>query len=160
MPEIRTVTTLKRKRARSPLQSSCTKSNSPKPAPTWRMSRPRCAYLLHREGHPTLPATLTLTGCSSAGSLGRSANRRSPSGPHDTRELAIELMRAKGMDTADTVLAKGLTNRLIHRCGCRKAGAGSGGRGSGRALRSGGCRLQMPKNLSRIKHLIRLDFLL
>jgi hypothetical protein len=35
-------------------------------------------------------------------------------GPHDTRQLAYRLMEAKGMDTADTVLAKGLTNRLIH----------------------------------------------
>ncbi len=35
-------------------------------------------------------------------------------GSHDTRELALEMMKAKGMDTADTVLAKGLTNRLIH----------------------------------------------
>jgi hypothetical protein len=35
-------------------------------------------------------------------------------GPLDTRELALALMRAKGMDTADTMLAKGLTNRLIH----------------------------------------------
>jgi hypothetical protein len=35
-------------------------------------------------------------------------------GPHDTRELALELMKAKGLDTADSVLAKGLTNRLIH----------------------------------------------
>src|ERR1700691_3168538 len=35
-------------------------------------------------------------------------------GPLDTRELALALMAAKGMDTADTVLAKGLTNRLIH----------------------------------------------
>jgi hypothetical protein len=35
-------------------------------------------------------------------------------GPLDTRELALALMAAKGMDTRDTVLAKGLTNRLIH----------------------------------------------
>ena len=35
-------------------------------------------------------------------------------GPHDTRQLALCMMEAKGMDTADTVLAKGLTNRLIH----------------------------------------------
>jgi hypothetical protein len=35
-------------------------------------------------------------------------------GPKDTRELALELMKAKGLDTADTVLAKGLTNRLSH----------------------------------------------
>jgi hypothetical protein len=34
--------------------------------------------------------------------------------PHDTRQLALAMMAAKGMDTADTVLAKGLTNRLIH----------------------------------------------
>jgi hypothetical protein len=35
-------------------------------------------------------------------------------GPLDTRELALALMAAKGMDTGDKVLAKGLTNRLIH----------------------------------------------
>jgi hypothetical protein len=35
-------------------------------------------------------------------------------GPQDTRELALAMMAAKGMDTADKVLAKGLTNRLIH----------------------------------------------
>lgn len=31
-----------------------------------------------------------------------------------TRELALELMRAKGLDTADKVLAKGITSQLIH----------------------------------------------
>lgn len=35
-------------------------------------------------------------------------------GPLDTRELATALIAAKGMDTGDTVLAKGMTNRLIH----------------------------------------------
>lgn len=35
-------------------------------------------------------------------------------GPLDTRELALAMMAAKGMDLGDTVLAKGLTNRLIH----------------------------------------------
>jgi hypothetical protein len=34
-------------------------------------------------------------------------------GSLDTREPALALMAAKGMDTADTVLAKGLTHRLI-----------------------------------------------
>ena len=36
------------------------------------------------------------------------------SGPLDTRQLALAMMAAKDMDTGDTVLAKGLTNRLIH----------------------------------------------
>jgi hypothetical protein len=35
-------------------------------------------------------------------------------GPHDTSESPYALMEPKGMDTAETVLAKRLTNRLIH----------------------------------------------
>ena len=33
--------------------------------------------------------------------------------PKDTRELSLELMKAKGMDTGDKVLAKGLKCKLI-----------------------------------------------
>ena len=33
------------------------------------------------------------------------------SGPKDTRELSLELMKAKGMDAGDKVLAEGLTYR-------------------------------------------------
>lgn len=47
--------------------------------------------------------------------MGDLLSRPLPSGgPLDTRELALAMMAAKGMDTGDTVLAKGLTNRLIH----------------------------------------------
>jgi hypothetical protein len=35
-------------------------------------------------------------------------------GPLTTQELAKRLIKAKGMDAGDHVLAKGLTNRLIH----------------------------------------------
>ena len=35
-------------------------------------------------------------------------------GPHDTRQLALELMKAKGMDLGDSVLAKAIGHRLIH----------------------------------------------
>ncbi len=35
-------------------------------------------------------------------------------GPMTTRELAQHLMRAKGLDTGDKVLAKAIGNRLIH----------------------------------------------
>jgi hypothetical protein len=35
-------------------------------------------------------------------------------GPHNTRELALAVMAAKGIDTGDTVLAKALGHRLIH----------------------------------------------
>ena len=34
--------------------------------------------------------------------------------PQGQPRLAMELMKANGIDTADTVLAKGLFNRLIH----------------------------------------------
>ena len=35
-------------------------------------------------------------------------------GPQDTRQLALELMKAKGMDLGDSVLAKAIGHRLIH----------------------------------------------
>jgi hypothetical protein len=35
-------------------------------------------------------------------------------GPLTTKDLALELMKAKGMDLGDTVLAKAIGNRLIH----------------------------------------------
>jgi hypothetical protein len=35
-------------------------------------------------------------------------------GPRDTKELALALRRAKGMDLADSVLTKAIGHRLIH----------------------------------------------
>lgn len=35
-------------------------------------------------------------------------------GPLSTKELALELMKAKGMDLGDSVLQKAIGNRLIH----------------------------------------------
>ncbi len=35
-------------------------------------------------------------------------------GPMTTRELALHVMKAKGLDTGDKVLAKGIGNSLIH----------------------------------------------
>ncbi len=35
-------------------------------------------------------------------------------GPMTTRELALHVMRAKGLDTGDKVLAKGIGSSLIH----------------------------------------------
>ncbi len=35
-------------------------------------------------------------------------------GPLSTKELALELMKAKGMDLRDAVLAKAIGHRLIH----------------------------------------------
>ena len=35
-------------------------------------------------------------------------------GPQDTRQLALELMKAKGMDLGDSVLVKAIGHRLIH----------------------------------------------
>jgi len=39
---------------------------------------------------------------------------RCAKGPQTTKELALALMRAKGLDLADAVLAKGIGSRLIH----------------------------------------------
>jgi hypothetical protein len=114
MPEIRTVTTLKRKRSEIAAsiklyekQLAQARSDLSHVDATMRIfaasGRPADiaryvdTYRLFKRGEPWAI-------CQAA--LG--------SGPKDTRELSLELMRAKGMDTADTVLAKGLTNRLIH----------------------------------------------
>jgi hypothetical protein len=35
-------------------------------------------------------------------------------GPQDTKQLALAMMRAKGMDLTDSVLAKAIGTRLIH----------------------------------------------
>lgn len=114
MPEIRTVTTLKRKRseisasirlyekqlaqARSDLAHITAAIRifdaSGKPSD---IARYVDTYRMFKRGEPWAICQAALA-----------------SGPHDTRELSLELMKAKGMDTADTVLAKGLTNRLVH----------------------------------------------
>jgi hypothetical protein len=115
MPEIRTVTTLKRKReqisasiklyerqlaqARSDLAHiSAAIRIFDASGPTQDIARYVDAYRLFKRGEPWAVCSAALA----------------KQGPLDTRELAMALMRAKGMDTADTVLAKGLTNRLIH----------------------------------------------
>lgn len=114
MPEIRTVTTLQRKRkqiaasiklyerqlaqARSDLAhvEACIRifAASGKPSD---IARYVDGYRLFKRGEPWAICKAALA-----------------KGPHDTRELALAMMAAKGMDTGDTVLAKGLTNRLIH----------------------------------------------
>jgi hypothetical protein len=114
MPEIRTITTLKRKRAEIAAsiklyekQLAQAHSDLSHVDATMRIfaasGRPADiaryvdTYRLFKRGEPLAICQATLG-----------------SGPKDTRELSLELMKAKGMDTADTVLAKGLTNRLIH----------------------------------------------
>jgi hypothetical protein len=36
------------------------------------------------------------------------------SGPKSTKELALHVMKAKGIDTGDKVLARALASRMIH----------------------------------------------
>jgi hypothetical protein len=115
MPEIRTVTTLDRKRqeiaasiklyekqlaqARSDLAhvEACIRifAASGRPAD---MARYVDTRRLFKRGEPWAICSAALA----------------KDGPLDTRQLALALMAAKGLDTADSVLAKGLTNRLIH----------------------------------------------
>ena len=45
------------------------------------------------------------------------------SGPLSTKELALELMKAKDMDLKDAVLAKTMGTGSFIRCGCRNSGA-------------------------------------
>jgi hypothetical protein len=122
MPEIRTVTTLKRKRdeisasiklydrqlaqARSDLAHVTAAIRifeaSGRPSD---IARYVDTYRLFKRGEPWAICAAALA---------------KAKGPLDTRELALCLMRAKGMDVADTVLAKGLTNRLIHSLGMQE----------------------------------------
>ena len=115
MPEIRTVTTLARKRAQIAAsiklyerQLAQARSDLAHVEATIRIfdasgkpsdiARYVDGYRLFKRGEPWAICSEAL------------AKR----GPLDTRELAFALMAAKGMDTGDAVLAKGLTNRLIH----------------------------------------------
>ncbi len=115
MPEIRTVTTLQRKRAeiaasiklyeRQLAQARLDLAHveatirifaaSGKPSD---IAKYIDSYRLFRRGEPWAICSAALA----------------KSGSLDTRELARALMAAKGMDLGDAVLTKGLTNRLIH----------------------------------------------
>ncbi len=129
MPEIRTVTTLKRKHAEIAAsiklyekQLAQARSDLAHVEATMRIfaasGRPSDiaryidTYRLFKRGEPWAICQVALQ-----------------TGPKDTRELSVELMKAKGMDTGDTVLAKGLTNRLIHSLRMQE--------GRGRVLREG-----------------------
>lgn len=114
MAEIRTVTTLQRKRdeisrsirlyekqlaqARADLAHVTaairifSASGDPK-----GMSRYVDSYRLFNRGEPWAICSTVLA-----------------SGPKTTKELAIAMMREKGMDAGDHVLAKGIGGRLIH----------------------------------------------
>lgn len=59
------------------------------------------------------------------------------SGPMTTKELALFLMRKKGLDTGDKVLAKAVANNLT-RCECRRCADASLWTGSGRVFACGG----------------------
>jgi hypothetical protein len=54
-------------------------------------------------------------------------------GPLSTPELAVRVMRAKGMDEADKVLRKAVTLRLVHALTkqCQRGQVGDGGRRKG-----------------------------
>jgi hypothetical protein len=114
MAEIRTVTTLRRKRdeisasirlyekqlaqARADLAHVTaairifSASGSPK-----AMSRYVDSYRLFNRGEPWAICSAALA-----------------NGPKTTKELALAMMAAKGMDIGDHVLAKGIGGRLIH----------------------------------------------
>jgi len=54
-------------------------------------------------------------------------------GPLSTPELALRVMRAKGMNEADRVLRKAVTLRLVHALAkqCQRGGLADGGRAKG-----------------------------
>jgi hypothetical protein len=60
-------------------------------------------------------------------------------GPKDTRELALNVRHAKGLNTGDKVLARAISYRLIHMLRKQRLRGVSWRMGSGRALRFGGC---------------------
>jgi hypothetical protein len=114
MPEIRTVTTLKRKR--SEIAASIKLYEKQLSQARSDLSHVTAAIrIFEASGRPADIASYVDTyRLFKRGEPWAICQAALGSGPKDTRELAIELMKAKDMDTADTVLAKGLTNRLIH----------------------------------------------
>jgi hypothetical protein len=114
MPEIRTVTTLIHKRdeirasiriyeakiaqARSDLSHvTAVLRLFEASGKTQELARYMDSYRLFKRGEPRAICAKALAG-----------------GPLATKELALELVKAKGMDTGDAVLAKTIGHRLIH----------------------------------------------
>jgi hypothetical protein len=114
MPEIRTVTTLVKKRdeirasirmyekrleqAKSDLAHVCAVLRLFEASGRGQdLSRYMDSYRLFKRGEPWAICAAALV-----------------NGPLSTKDLALELMKAKGMDLKDAVLAKTLGHRLIH----------------------------------------------
>lgn len=60
-------------------------------------------------------------------------------GPMNTRQLSAELLKAKGLDASDKVLAKAISTALFMLCGFRREVARSSARAGRRPLGSGDC---------------------
>jgi len=114
MAEIRTVTTLKSKRAE--IISSIAQYEK-------RVARPRadlshvnaCIALLEASGEPgaVLPCfdTHRMFAC---GELMKLCKEALASGPKSTKEITLHVMAAKGLDIGDKALAPAMATRLIH----------------------------------------------
>jgi hypothetical protein len=114
MAEIRTVTTLRRKRAE--IISAIAQYEK-------RLAQARadlshvnaCIALFEASGEPgALTPYVDTHRLFARGELMRLCKDALASGPKTTKELALYVMKAKGLDTGDKVLAHAMALRLIH----------------------------------------------
>ncbi len=114
MAEIRTVTTLKAKRGE--ILSSIAQYEK-------RLAQARadlshinaCIALFEATGDPgSLTPYVDTHRLFARGELMALCKEALASGPKTTKELALAVMRAKGLDTGDKVLARSMAMRLIH----------------------------------------------
>jgi hypothetical protein len=114
MTEIRTVTTLTAKRAE--IISTIAQYEK-------RIAQARadlshvnaCIALFEVSGEPgAVPAYVDTHRLFARGELMKLCKQALASGPKTTKELALHVMAAKGLDTGDKVLAHAMATRLIH----------------------------------------------
>ena len=114
MAEIRTVTTLRRKRIE--IIGSIAQYEK-------RLAQARadlshvnaCIALFEVSGEPgAVPPHVDTHRMSARGELMTLCKQALASGPETTKELALHVMAAKGLDTGDKVLAHAMATRLIH----------------------------------------------
>ena len=114
MTEIRTVTTLRSKRAE--IISSIAHHEK-------RIAQARadlshvnaCIALFEVSGEPgAVPPYVDTHRLFARGELMKLCEEALASGPKTTKELALHVMAAKGLDTGDKVLAHAMATRLIH----------------------------------------------
>ena len=113
MPEIRTVTTLRRKRDEISASIRLYEKKLDQARADLAHVTAAARIFAGLTDRKTFPAVRTPIACSTGASHGPAAPLGSPRRRRQRSELALALMNAKGLDLAEAVLAKAIGHRFI-----------------------------------------------